>query len=338
MKKIWLVVLCFLLLNGPLSAQSRKRIAIIGGGASGVGAAMFLSKSSFDVDVYEARDKFGGNARSVRVRPPHRGYEVTVDFGPLVFPNQWELYLQVLKHFGIYKNDFNYFNASIAVWKEGSYDRPSFVTPDISPSYLEYVATNEKAITDLIKVLTTLQSAYIDFKNKRVPADLSIGDWFKTVSTNPKLIQEVILPIFTSFHTAPVNKISEFSILPIMKTTTFRSPLSFEPLFTSKSGLGTYLNLIINEVIKAHRNIRPHLATAVVDIRRTSDGKWAVLTDKNPTPENFDYIIMANQPINAKEILKGDEFISLNKILNQLNYHKTKVVLHTDQYFALKNH
>lgn len=336
MKRILFGLVVFILFIGPLSAQPRKRIAIIGAGASGVAAAMFLSKSPFEVDLYEARDKVGGNARSLRVRPPNKNYELTVDFGPLVFVSEWELYLQVLKHFGIYKNDFNFFNASIAVWNDGSYNQPSFVTPDLSPNYLEYVATNKTAITDLIKVLTTLQSAYIDFKNKRVAEDLSVGDWFKTVSTNPKLVQEVILPIFTSFHTVPVNRVSEFSILPIMKTTTFRSPISPKPLYTSKSGLGTYLNQIITTVTKTHKNVRVHLASPVNDIRRSPDGKWAVLS--NNELQYFDYIIMANQPINAKEILKGEDFDTINKILNTLNFHKTKVVLHTDQNYALKKH
>lgn len=334
MKRILLSLLGFLLIISPLSAQTRKRIAVIGGWTSGVAAAMFLSKSPFEVDIYEARDKFGGNARSLRVRPPNKNYDVTIDFGPLVFVSEWELYLQVLKHFGIYKNDFNYFNASIAVWKEGSYDKPTFVTPDLSTSYLEFVATNKTAVTDLIKILTTLQSAYIDFKNNRVAEDLSVGDWFKTVSTNQRLVQEVMLPIFTSFHTVPPNRISEFSILPIMKTTTFRSPISLKPLYTSKSGLGTYVNLIMSEVTKAHKNVHAHLSSPVTDIRRTPDGRWAVLSNNNL--EYFDYVIMANQPINAKEILKGDEFNSINKILNELNYHKTRVVLHTDQNFALK--
>lgn len=338
MKKICLGLLSFMMLIGPLSAQVPKKVAIVGGGAAGIAAAMFLSKSPYEIHLYETRNQFGGNARSRLVRPPNRNYQVNIDFGPLVFVEEWSLYLQVLQYFGIYKNDFNTFHASLAVWAQGNSQKPSFVTPDLSTNYVEYLATNRTALTDLIKVLTTLQSAYIDYRNNRVAPDLSVGEWLNTVSPNKKLINEVILPIFTSFHTVPPNRISEFSILPIMKTTTFRSPLSPRNLYTAKSGLGVYLNQIANLVIKANPRVHPHLSTTVTEIKRGSNGTWEILTNNGNNPESFDYVIMANQPINAKEILKGEEFNSINNILNQLKYHKTKVVLHNDQSYILSKH
>jgi len=42
-------------------------VAVLGGGVGGLSAAHELAKRGFEVTVYEAREKFGGKARSIPV-------------------------------------------------------------------------------------------------------------------------------------------------------------------------------------------------------------------------------------------------------------------------------
>ena len=61
---------------------ARRRIAVIGAGISGLGAAWLLSRAH-DVVLFEAADRPGGHARTIRVRIGSR--EIAVDTGFIVF-------------------------------------------------------------------------------------------------------------------------------------------------------------------------------------------------------------------------------------------------------------
>lgn len=50
--------------GGDGSQQTRHKVAVVGGGIAGCGAAWALSRSGFDVTLYEARADLGGNART----------------------------------------------------------------------------------------------------------------------------------------------------------------------------------------------------------------------------------------------------------------------------------
>ena len=69
-----------------LDAQEKKeddkpyKVAVIGGGIAGCGAAWALSLSGFDVTLYEAREQISGNARTFTWDfSPYRGWGATVE-------------------------------------------------------------------------------------------------------------------------------------------------------------------------------------------------------------------------------------------------------------------
>jgi len=63
-----------------------QRIAIVGGGISGIACSWTLRKHDSDVDIYEADDRLGGHANSV---PFHgNGRTVAVDTGFVVLDEE----------------------------------------------------------------------------------------------------------------------------------------------------------------------------------------------------------------------------------------------------------
>ena len=66
----------------PNAPGARRRIAIVGGGISGLGAAWLLSRAH-DVVLFEAAGRLGGHARTLVVQ--RRGRAVPVDTGFIVF-------------------------------------------------------------------------------------------------------------------------------------------------------------------------------------------------------------------------------------------------------------
>ena len=57
---------------------SRKRIAVVGGGVAGLGAAWALRENA-DVVVYDKAPRFGGHAWTVDI--DHTGQQMPVDIG-----------------------------------------------------------------------------------------------------------------------------------------------------------------------------------------------------------------------------------------------------------------
>lgn len=88
-----------------LDAQERKeedtpyKVAVIGGGIAGCGAAWALSLSGFDVTLYEAREQISGNARTFTWDfSPYRGWGATVEScvsvtaWPPIFYKVWKIH------------------------------------------------------------------------------------------------------------------------------------------------------------------------------------------------------------------------------------------------------
>ena len=55
------------IVHPPWANRHHRQVAVLGGGVGGLSAAQELGERGFDVTVYEARERFGGKARSVPV-------------------------------------------------------------------------------------------------------------------------------------------------------------------------------------------------------------------------------------------------------------------------------
>jgi predicted NAD/FAD-binding protein len=63
--------------------MSRKRIAIVGSGCSGIGALWALKNTNHEVHLYEAESRLGGHTNTVVFEGPD-GRKVNVDTGFIV--------------------------------------------------------------------------------------------------------------------------------------------------------------------------------------------------------------------------------------------------------------
>ena len=61
-----------------------QKIAIIGGGISGIAASVFLIEKGYKVDLFEKENQFGGHANTLNVKYD-LNKEINVDIGFMVF-------------------------------------------------------------------------------------------------------------------------------------------------------------------------------------------------------------------------------------------------------------
>lgn len=65
-----------------MASSARRRIAIVGGGISGIACSWELRKHNVMVDIYESENKLGGHANSAPFKG--NGISVNVDTGFIV--------------------------------------------------------------------------------------------------------------------------------------------------------------------------------------------------------------------------------------------------------------
>lgn len=62
--------------------MSKKRVAVVGSGCSGIAAVWALRSTGHEVHLYEAKDRLGGHTNTVTWK--HDGHETQVDTGFIV--------------------------------------------------------------------------------------------------------------------------------------------------------------------------------------------------------------------------------------------------------------
>ena len=78
----------------------RGRVAVVGGGISGVGCAYTLRQGGYEVVIYEARDKLGGNAQTATFEV--NGKQITQDLSVCFWaPEYYKNYMSLLKEIGV---------------------------------------------------------------------------------------------------------------------------------------------------------------------------------------------------------------------------------------------
>jgi len=329
------IILLFLLLSFTVES---KKVAIIGGGTAGIMAYNFLSGTDNEVHLFEARDQLGGNARSISLLNPRTNKDVNVDMGPLVLATgPWDLYLEILDMYKVKRKEFYKFRGSIAVWAQGDKDDPSFVTPKGNLNYLKYLTKND-ALKKVIKVALALHKSYRDFKKGELPPETSIRQWLERAKVSEDDAREILYPIFTSFHTATYQQADDFTILPIMYTTTFRSPLSVKKLLASRPGIGNWNKMIAQKADNKFKNGTIHIGKKVSHLSMSGKDKWLVKLNGEKQGELFDSVIVATQPHHAIDFLQEQGMKNVIRLLSGLKYHSATGVLHNDESYILKDH
>lgn len=84
----------------------QKKIAVVGGGMSGIAAAYFLGKKGYEVDVIESESKLGGRAGSIRL------HDKLIDIGGKNIGREYILFRRFIKEMGDYELEFFGINSS----------------------------------------------------------------------------------------------------------------------------------------------------------------------------------------------------------------------------------
>lgn len=293
-----------------------RKIAVIGGGISGLGAALMLSEDNA-VTLYEAEPRLGGHARTVLAGK--RG-DQPVDTGFIVFNYaNYPLMADLFARFDVPVTKSNMtFSASL---RGGALE---YGLRDLSATFAQKRnALNPRFLRMLRDIFHFNKHAVSEAQDPRLPlrdflANLGTGDWFRDY---------YLLPLSGAIWSTPVEKILDFpahAMIRFFENHALLSHTGQHQWYTVKGGSVEYVRRVEAGLRAKGADLRP--GCPVEAVRRDAAG---VEIKAGGAWERFDEVVFATHSDDSLALLADptqEERASLSKIAYQPN----RVVLHSD--------
>jgi predicted NAD/FAD-binding protein len=321
----------FLLLSLSINAEevALKKVAIIGGGMSGVSTSAFLRDNKLEIHLFEKEPKLGGHVRTFPL-PGAGGKIVNVDVGPqYVNPVGWAIYVDFLKYYGLWDlNNFWKFKQSMTIFNEGA-KMPSFITPGGEGTegykWFKEVDTPVKRISSLLKFMSKAH------KHQQIPGEkpnISMQEFLDKNKIDKKFQDDIIKPLIATGFTSPLDRVGDVSITTVAGVLAFQSPLKPAFWYVSKSGLQPYIEVIASKLKIKNPQFQIHLSTPVTKVSKNENGTYKVFYGEEESMD-FDYVVFSTHVPVVAEILK--DYKAFDGIWDSMPYTYNKVVIHTDR-------
>ncbi len=289
------------------------KIAIIGSGVSGLGAALAL-KDSHEVVLFEKDSRLGGHANTVKVACSDG--EIAVDTGFIVYNEaNYPNLVGLLDSLGVETRltDMSFACAGGGVEWSSNFPRGVFAQKRnlVNPSFLwmlnDIRRFNDLARNDLLKA---------DLK------DLSLGAYLKLRGFAEGFRDRYLLPMGAAIWSTTEGRIGDFPAESFLRFLQNHGLLQFTPPMwkTVVGGSQVYV-----EKIGALLGDRVRTDAAVTSVRRVPG---AVLVDAGQGPERFDQVILACHSDQSLRLLDADP--EERAFLGAIRYSANKAVLHRD--------
>ena len=294
-----------------------KKIAVIGGGVSGLGAAYKLS-DAYQVTLFEAENRLGGHARTVF---SGKSGQQPVDTGFIVFnyPNYPEL-SQLFSELNvpIAKSDMS-FGASLLDGK------------------IEYALRNFDAIfaqrknalnPRFVKMVWDINKFNTIGLTVADDESLTIGQFLKRLKTGDWFRDYYLLPLSGAIWSTPTEKILDFpayAMLQFFKNHALLSRSGQHQWYTVKGGSREYVSRLEN--VLAQKQVEIRINTPVASVTRHQTG--VVVKTYSCEPQTFDEVVFATHSDDTLSILSDPSKIERQN-LSSIKYQNNDVVLHSD--------
>ncbi len=313
------------------TSESKRRVAIIGGGAAGMAAA-YLLQATHAVTLFEARDRLGGHVHTVTLEQgADRGLKL--DLGFMVYnTNHYPLFCNWLKALGNFESapaemSFSYHEPDTgfhyALNFGASEDKPLTEPPDPSTD------AAQKNLRSLInEIVRFTRQARRDLCAGRLE-DLTLGAYLDQ-ACSPELAARYVIPMAAGLWSTPSHEVTAFSAGAVIRFYENHGILSFQTDMQWQALRGGS-----HRYVAAFQNQFPgelRLGCPVQAVHRSaSDPKvWVTLPGAEKKPEPFDQVILATHADQALALLT-DATEEERRVLSAWQYSRSHGILHTDE-------
>jgi predicted NAD/FAD-binding protein len=303
-----------------VAAQVRKehgtmRIAVVGSGVAGLGAAFALTDSA-EVVLYEKDARLGGHARTVTIT--HDDRQLDVDTGFIVFNTRnYPNLVRLFEALGVesVETDMSFAFASQGLEWSSNFPRGVFAQPGnlASPRFLHMLAEigrfNRLAAADL--ATGELES-------------LTLGEYLQRRRFGPAFRDRYLLPMAAAIWSTSSTGIGDTPAAAFVSFFANHNLLQFvQPLWrTVKGGSGAYVDAIARRL-----GDRVRLGCSAARVRRSPYG--VEITDEQGRNERFDHVILACHSNQALGLLEAPD-LEERSLLGAVRYAPNIGYLHRD--------
>jgi predicted NAD/FAD-binding protein len=324
-----------------------KRIAVIGAGVAGLGAAHRLSHTPGDraVTLFEAGAYFGGHANTVDVTlPGPDGQPLThgVDTGFLVFNERTYPHLiQLFADLGVptAKSDMS-FSVQIPDQAQGLAGlRPGL---EWCGSSLDTVFAQRgnivspafwRMLSDLLRfnrLCTQLAE-----RGEESALQQPIGDFLAAQGFSEAFQEGYLLPMVACIWSCPVQQMMRFPIATLIRFCHNHGLLQVTnrpQWYTVAGGSREYVWRIVERLADVHLNTPVQRVIPLGD-----DGEAGVMVHSERGAERFDEVVLACHSDQALAMLGAGATDAERRVLGAIGYHRNRAVLHTDTGLLPRN-
>jgi len=294
------------------------KIAVVGAGISGLGAAWALS-GRHQVCVFEGADYLGGhaNTRTISVA----GQSIPVDTGFIVYNEaNYPQLTKLFTHIGV-KSEASDMSFSVslddgAIEYEGSL-RGLLAQPTnlLRPSHLVM-------LRDLLRFYRSAP-ALLECSDGSEP---TLGEFLTTGGYSRAFAEQHILPMGAAIWSSTLDDMRDFPARSFVRFFVNHRlfDLKQRPSWRTVSGGSREY---VRRLSASFAN-RVHLKSPVTALRRTPAG--VVLRSSSGGEEAFDHVILATHADQALRILGDDATAQEHRVLSAFRYQENRAVLHSD--------
>ncbi|KAI0812855.1 FAD/NAD(P)-binding domain-containing protein [Xylaria sp. FL0064] len=337
--------------NDSLPSHKQPRVAIVGGGISGIACSWELQKHACTVDIYEAESRLGGHANSVAFQG--NGETAQIDTGFIVMEeSNYRLFSQFLNELGVdtipTNMSFGVSSSNLNGHEWSSNSLWSFVR-NLSNLFR---ARFWRLVLDIIWFYTFADDILLEGEsrvrnymdgpdvqrqnsdNSPLPTyDESIGTYLQRNGYSMIFITQFLIPMLASPWSTDPDVFAE--TFPARLLIQFMLKYSLLNTITDKmqwrsfrNGSREYVTAFQKQISFRHRI---HLNTVVHRVARNKNVVSLRFADGSSS--EYDHVFLAIHAHQALELLGSDATALEHKILSSFKTTKNVCVLHSDTTF-----
>ncbi|SPF79666.1 NAD(P)/FAD-dependent oxidoreductase [Pseudoprimorskyibacter insulae] len=295
----------------------RRKIAVIGGGISGMGAATMLGQAH-DVTLFEAESRLGGHARTIVAG---RNGDQPVDTGFIVF--NYANYPHLTRLFQtldvpVVKSDMS-FGASL----QGG--RLEYGLRDLKAVFAQKRNVVNPRFLGMLSDVLRFNAQALDMARDE---SLTLGQFLEKLGTGDWFRDYYLLPLSGAIWSTPTEKILDFPAYALIRFFENHALLSHEgqhQWYTVKGGSAAYVSRL--EAQMRRQGVVIRTGTPIAGVRR-SPGKAEVRAHGGDW-QAFDEVVFATHSDDALALL-SDPTAHEAQSLGAVAYQPNKIVLHAD--------
>lgn len=317
--------------EGEVIPYDGPSVAVVGAGIAGVSTAWLLD-GAYAVDLYEARDRLGGNVQTIDVEVG--GAVVPIDLGAQHFhPRVYPTYMRLLERYGLGALDATDGTGAVEVPGSITMTDPRGEALFVAPRIPDRVwPLREDWNTAPVEAFRRYADAGRTFESSDPAWTVTVDEWLSTLDIEPAQRDGLILPWIAALNSGSIEQTRGFSAraaIIFMSRALGDGALEAASYFALERGMVEVMRQMLAETT----TVATHLSRPVARIERS--GERPVVVDERGEKRAYDAVVFASRPDAASMLLADDPAAEpARSVIGGVDLYDARLVFHRDAAFA----